>query len=113
MFFMCKKIHPKRMVELSKHHLLPKTRKQKNTHEPRNILLLWRDKHNAWHAIFKIYTLGEIISNWQKFKICHKSKYWKCLFKDLNFIEARLLLIRMKRRKNFACGILVIKKRAA
>lgn len=100
---MCKIEHPFRETILTRHHLIPKIRAEKNTHKKRNILMLWRDRHNAWHSIFKVYTFKEILENWYKFKHSYKNKNWESLFHDLSFDEAKKLLVRMKRRKNFAC----------
>lgn len=59
--------------KLTRHHLVPKERQKLHT-VPENeldrnferVLMLWRDKHDAWHFLFHNLTLGEIISVLQR-----------------------------------------------
>ena len=48
------------MSKPTKHHLTPKSRK--GNAEEANILMLWRENHNAWHVLFGNRTLEEIIA---------------------------------------------------
>lgn len=52
----------------TRHHLIPKERQRKKTYKENQIdlhldtvLKLWRDKHDAWHLLFKNMTIDEII----------------------------------------------------
>lgn len=47
----------KRLRKLSKHHLIPVCRGGKN--EP--VIYLKQQKHDAWHILFRVLTLDEII----------------------------------------------------
>lgn len=60
---------------MSRHHLIPKDRVRKGTHKKDEskqhyeaILKLWRDRHDAWHFLFKNMTLDEIIKCLQRVK---------------------------------------------
>jgi len=52
--------HPFRDTYLSKHHLLSKHRNGCN--RPENICYLWRDKHDAWHVLYRHKTVQEILN---------------------------------------------------
>jgi len=52
----------------TRHHLIPKERKRKKSYQDNQtdlhldtVLRLWRDKHDAWHLLFKNMTIDEII----------------------------------------------------
>lgn len=62
--------HPKTGHCLSRHHLIPKSRKkdQKKIREIKYVLKLWRDRHNYWHFLFKNMTLDEIIETLKRVK---------------------------------------------
>jgi ubiquinone biosynthesis protein Coq4 len=95
----CKVLHPFRNTFLTKHHLYPKSRKLKQSYDPKFMLKLWRDKHDCFHFIFLNATIDEIISEWYKYKRLYKSNAWKFLFNNLDFDESRKLLARMLRIK--------------
>jgi len=49
---------------MSRHHLTPKCRRkgfEKDFLDPNAILMLWRDRHDCWHKLFKNNTLEEVI----------------------------------------------------
>lgn len=53
---------------ITRHHLIPKERAKQKTHKQDQsemhldtVLKLWRDKHDAWHYLFKNMTIDEII----------------------------------------------------
>jgi len=62
----------KKKEKQQRHHLKPKSRGGGNS--ARNIILLWNDKHDAWHTLFGTLTLREIIEllvklhNWKSNK---------------------------------------------
>ena len=92
--------HKTRDTYMSRHHLIPKIRG--GTYSKRNILNLWRDRHNLWHNIFADLTLDEIIKMLDKGRYANevvKNIYWKQLFKNKNAKQAQLILIRIKRIK--------------
>ena len=92
-------LHPHRDTFLTKHHLLPKSRKLKHFSRPHNLLNIWWDRHMVWHQIFLNYTIHEIIQNWYKFKSHFNTKKWKILFHNLDFEDSKKLLIRLVRIK--------------
>lgn len=51
--------------KLTKHHLIPKVRKQdykkKKVLDVNRTLKLWEEKHQAWHVLFRCMTIDEII----------------------------------------------------
>lgn len=47
------------MRELSRHHLIPKSRGGKKND---GILMLEVEQHKAWHALFGNRTIGEVIA---------------------------------------------------
>lgn len=66
----------------SRHHLVPKERKKDKTDRQNQVnlhidatFILWRDKHDSWHHLFKNMTLDEIIECLQRVK-------WLCLRKQ-------------------------------
>ncbi len=66
----------------TRHHLIPKIRKRKKNYRQDQAelyvdttLKLWRDKHDAWHLLFKDMTLDEIIK-------CLERVRWLCLKKQ-------------------------------
>lgn len=95
--------HPKRATYLSKHHLVPRSRKGHLV--PSNTLRLWRDNHNFGHQLFSNRTLPEIISflhNYrsQELKRKYESVSWKKLFKSKTIKEVIAILKRIKRIKS-------------
>lgn len=57
-----------RQNKLTRHHLIPRERKKNKTIKENQteihldaIIYLWRDKHDAWHKLFKNMCLDEII----------------------------------------------------
>lgn len=53
------------MHQRTRHHLTPKCHYRGGykpaINSPENILLIYRDKHDAWHRLFKEATLEEVI----------------------------------------------------
>jgi len=94
---MCIK-HPHRDTHLSRHHICNKIRG--GTMCPKNILRLWRDKHNYWHQIFKDRTIDEIMYNMGFYHYHHgQTEAWKFLFKNLPLLEVVRLLERTMKIK--------------
>jgi len=92
--------HPYRNTFLSKHHLLAVKRGGSKT--PSNILLLWYDKHCAWHRLFGLMRLCEIINvikspKW--FLFDSKRDSWELLFGYKTKWEVVDLLRRLQRAK--------------
>lgn len=58
--FRKQKKHPKRHSGRNRHHLIPVSRG--GTNSDRNLLLIDIEKHEAWHRIFGLRTLSEVIS---------------------------------------------------
>lgn len=86
--------HPFRNTFLTKHHILAKIRG--GVGSKRNLIKLWRDKHNAYHIIFHNDTFREALAKLNIYYKKHKySKEWKLLFKDLTIDEIRKLLQRV------------------
>lgn len=57
----------------TRHHVIPKERKKKKTLSKNQshlfidaTIVLWRDKHDSWHHLFKNMTLDEIIECLQR-----------------------------------------------
>jgi hypothetical protein len=48
-----------RRHKITKHHILPVSRRGSN--EPSNIWFLPREKHDAWHLLFGLRTIDEVI----------------------------------------------------
>jgi len=59
-------------MKKNRHHLIPKCRVRKLTKSERNclgnILNINIDKHSAWHKLFGILTLDEVIELLQRLK---------------------------------------------
>ncbi len=90
--------HPSRSTFLSKHHIVSKRRK--GTKVPSNILLIWRDKHDAWHRLFNHMTIIEIVIYLKlKKRIITYDDDWFLLFGDKSSYEATDLLYRVHRAK--------------
>ncbi len=91
------------------HHLVPQARisdfYETRFHLPKNKLKLWELKHAAWHVLFKLKTISEIINYLDK----NKNPYgfggeaWNLLFKSKTAKQAKNLLIRVRRavRKHY------------
>jgi len=91
---------PTRHTFLSKHH--DKAIKRKGTMSIDNIIMLWYDKHSAWHRLFGLMTLSEIITTvkskkWKLFN--YKLDDWYFVFKYKTKYEVVDLLYRLKRAK--------------
>ena len=56
----------------SRHHLRPRSRNGSDLDS--NLLILWRNKHDAWHLLFGNRTLGEIINVLNRMK---EAKHYK------------------------------------
>ena len=56
----------------TRHHLRNKCKGGTNT--PENLMILWDDKHSAWHTLFKNMNLDEIIRCLQKVRELQKRK---------------------------------------
>lgn len=94
---MCIK-HPHRETTLSRHHILNKIRG--GTMCPKNILRLWRDKHNCWHYIFKDRTIDEIMYTMSTYYDHYsQTDEWRVLFKDLPLLQIVRLLERTMKIK--------------
>ena len=92
--------HPFRNTFLSKHH--DKAVRRHGVKAPYNIILLWYDKHCAWHKLFGLMTISEIINvikspKW--FLFDSKRDAWEMLFGDKTKWEAVDLLRRLQRAK--------------
>jgi hypothetical protein len=92
--------HPHRDTFLSKHHILAVSRK--GTKKPSNILVIWYDKHCAWHKLFGLMTISEIINvikspKW--FLFDSKRDAWEMLFGLKSKWEVVGLLRRTQRAK--------------
>ena len=97
---------------ISRHHLVPRQRLkdsyQTNFTMPRNILRLWRVRHDAWHALFGTRTLNETILYLKQGKKRvldgYLSPSWHILFGTKTARQAAKLLRRMRRmvRKKYA-----------
>jgi hypothetical protein len=87
---------------LDQHHLIPRSRF--GTNRPHNLLLIWRDKHTAWHKMFGNRTLIEVkelmlsVPHFNESK--QHSENWKCVFGNKNNFQAYLLLRRIKKYKD-------------
>ena len=96
--------HPYRDTFLSKHH--NKAVRRKGTKCPSNIILLWYDKHCAWHKLFGLMMVHEIINvikspKW--FLFDSKRDSWELLFGEKSKWEVVDLLRRLQRAKNAQC----------
>lgn len=69
---------------------------------PKNILRLWRDKHNYWHQIFADRTIDEAVYNIKFYHHCYKhTEAWHTLFKNMPLPKVVQLLERtMKIKRN-------------
>ena len=85
--------HPFRDTFLTRHHIINKKNSGKT--KPDNILMLWRDKHTAFHDLFKNSSLREIIQNWNRYQLSTTRWQWKLVFHNLTFEEAKKLLQRV------------------
>lgn len=93
--------HKKTGQHLSRHHLIPRIRG--GTNSKKNLLLLWRDKHNLWHNIFSVSTLDEIIFLLKKGRYANlvcKNFYWRIMWKEKTPEDVRQVMLRIKRFKN-------------
>lgn len=59
----------KRYQGRNRHHLLPRSRGGSSS--PDNLLLIKIERHNAWHEIFGLRNLDEVIS------LLQRVKHWK------------------------------------
>lgn len=92
--------HPKRDTFLSKHH--DKSKSKNGVKQPYNIILLWYDRHCAWHRLFGLMRLCEIINvikspKW--FLFDSKRDSWELLFGYKTKWEVVDLLRRLQRAK--------------
>ena len=91
--------HPHRNTHLSRHHILSRSRKGKSL--PSNTLMLWRDRHDAFHHIFGNLTLDEIkfdiIGFYRHYQWTHS---WEILFHNLTLQEVVRLLERTSKIKH-------------
>jgi len=92
--------HPKRDTFLSKHH--DRAVKRHGTKCPSNIICLWYDKHCAWHRLFGLMMVHEIINvikspKW--FLFDSKRDSWELLFGYKTKWEVVDLLRRLQRAK--------------
>jgi len=60
------------MKRKTRHHIKNKCRG--GTNSPENILMLWNDKHAAWHALFRNMDLDEIIECLNRVRELQKEK---------------------------------------
>jgi len=56
----------RRKQKMTRHHLIPRVRG--GDYSPQNILYLPREKHDAWHSLFGIFTLDEAIAYLREIK---------------------------------------------
>jgi hypothetical protein len=56
----------KRFTRITKHHLTPRCRGGANTFQ--NLLALNEKRHEAWHILFGVLTLDEVIAVLQRLK---------------------------------------------
>ena len=90
--------HPSRNTFLSKHHIVSKRRK--GTKIPSNILLLWRDRHDAWHRLFNHMTIIEIVNYLKSPKrVINYTDDWFLVFGYKSKYDAVDLLYRVHRAK--------------
>lgn len=92
--------HPNRDTFLSKHH--DKAVKRGGVKSPYNIILLWYDRHCAWHKLFGLMTVAEIINvikspKW--FLFDNKYEAWELVFGYKTRWEVVDLLRRVQRAK--------------
>lgn len=96
--------HHTRDTFLTKHHLRPRSRGGSNS--PKNLVMIWRDKHDSLHLLFGNSTLDEILQILLKgTKHIGKhvgGKHWILLFGNKNLIEAYRLLKRVQSIKHKA-----------
>ncbi len=85
------------------HHLVPRARigdfYGTLFHLPKNKLKLWEFKHAAWHVLFKLRTISEIIAylDKNKYPYGYGGAAWLLLFGNKTSKQARNLLIRVRR----------------
>ena len=92
--------HPHRDTFLSKHH--DRAVRRNGVKAPYNIILLWYDKHCAWHKLFGLMMVHEIINvikspKW--FLFDSKRDDWEMLFGYKSKWEVVDLLRRLHRAK--------------
>lgn len=93
--------HPFREDHLSKHHCYPKARLRHEalkTDFPHLTVYLWRQKHDAWHKLFRSMTIDEIIIRLGWDISIYNNKLYREVF-DCSRLEAILILKRLKRIK--------------
>ncbi len=93
--------HPKRDTFLSKHH--DKCKSKNGVKQPYNIILLWYDRHCAWHRLFglmRLYEIINVIKSPKWFLFDSKRDSWEMLFGDKTKWEVVDLLRRLQRAKN-------------
>jgi hypothetical protein len=63
----------------SKHHLTPRCHYKPSylpsMNSAENLLMLWRNKHNAWHELFKEASLEQIIATLKRVQRMKGRKY--------------------------------------
>jgi len=85
---------------MDRHHLTPCFRNGKTT--KRNIVWIYRKKHNCWHYLFLHLTLEEVILFLRKNGHYIKRKHpndWEIIFKKMTVEEAINFLERLARIK--------------
>ena len=96
--------HPNRDTFLSKHHIVNKIKGGKT--KPRNIIMLWRDKHTVFHIIFQSYSLKEILNKWNSFDKYFETHLWKLVFNNndpdyCKDVIKRIIRIKRKQPKHY------------
>lgn len=89
--------HPFRDTFLSKHHIINKIRGGKT--RPNNILMLWRDKHSAFHFLFSDLSLSQILQRWNFYEKYVNTYQWKLVFNSKDFNYCKDVLKRVNRIK--------------
>jgi hypothetical protein len=83
--------------KITKHHILPKSRK--GTNEKMNIMRLYSDKHVAWHEMFGLFTIYEILQTNILMTLYPDSRNYKVVFGDKNHWHAERVLKRYLQKK--------------
>ncbi len=93
----------KQLGERNSHHLVPRVRIKDyygtSFGLPKNRIKLWDLKHAAWHVLFKIKTINEIIRYLQCRNVPsgYQTMAWRIVFKDKTPKQAAALLLRVRR----------------
>lgn len=100
----------KNLGKITIHHLVPRVQLKDyygvSFHLPKNKIKLWELKHAAWHVLFGIKTLNQII----RYLNCRNAPYgyggaaWQIVFKNKTKKQAMNLLLRVRQmiRKQYA-----------